>query len=573
MKSYIFVFQKEESMKKIFLYLAFFLSISNLTSQEAYRSPLNIPTVLSANFGELRPNHFHSGIDFKTQGVINKPVYSIADGYISRISVSSSGYGLALYVIHPSTGHESVYGHLENFAPKIKEYVILKQNKNENFRIDLKLEPNQFPVSKGELIAYSGNTGSSGGPHVHFEVRDVSTQLALDVIPFYKDEIKDTKPPCVRGIALYPADEEGCINGRTDAYRQIIRKNKNGGYTPVKKVSAWGKIGIGVYANDYMDNTNNIYGIKSIKLYCDEKPVFSSEISTVDFRTSKMINSMVDYHHWYKTKEFYVKSFIEPGNKLKYFNTTNDGWVVIDEEKVYKLRYDLEDVHGNKSSYSFEIEGKRQDIPTSRKCGLFMSWNKNNYYINSDFNLIVPAFALYDDLCFNLIKKETEGYYSDFFTVNDVYVPLNTKALLKVKIKVDTLAEKSKYGLVVIDGRKPVWVGGTYKDGFVAANITKLGHVYAVAADTKAPEIIPLASEKWETTKVIRIKATDDLSGVVYYRGTINGKYALFEHDMKSPIYVYHFDASRLNKGKNVLEFTVVDAAGNKSTYKTEFLY
>lgn len=560
-------------MRKIFLVLGVWLSIFSLFSQENYRSPLDIPTVLSANFGELRPNHFHSGIDFKTQGVINKPVYSIADGYISRISVSPSGYGLALYITHSSTGHESVYAHLEKFIPKLSDYVKSKQYEFESYRIDLKLDSSQFPVSKGELIAYSGNTGSSGGPHVHFEIRDINTQSAIDVIPFYKDEIKDSKAPQVRGIAVYPLDGFGVVNGSSDVYRQSVRKSKSGDYMSLPKIKAWGKIAFGIYSNDYMDNTNNIYGVRSLKLYCDDSLLFSSIIDTISFETSKMINSMTDYHHWCKTKEFYVKSFIDPGNKLNYFTVDNGGWITIEEERAYRLRYELEDAHGNVTFYSFEVQGKMQDIPEQKKCSLHMPWNKNNYYINTDINLIVPAFALYEDLCFAFSKKGSVDYFSDSFIINDKYVPLNSKATLKIKIKADSLIDKSKYGVIAIDGKRPVWLGGKYQDGFQVVKIDRLGNTYAIGSDLNAPKITPLLPEKWLASKKIRIKATDDLSGIASYRGAMNGKFVLFEHDVKSPIYTCNFDPSHLEKGKNVLEFTVIDGAGNKSTYKYEFNY
>lgn len=558
--------------KKIFFKLVLFLSVFALSGQEIYRSPLDIPTVLSANFGELRPNHFHSGIDFKTQGVINKPVYSIADGYISRISVSSYGYGLALYITHPSIGQESVYGHLNKFIPTVADYVREKQYQQKKYRIDIRLDESVFPVRKGDLIAYSGNTGSSGGPHVHFEIRDKESQKALDVIPYYKNDIKDTKPPLTRGIAIYPLEGEGVLNGSSSTFRQNIQKKKNGDYLPIgKKLYAWGRIGFGIYANDYMDNTSNIYGIKFVKLFCDDEEIFSFNIESVDFKTTKMINSLIDYDYWCRKKIFYIKSFADKGNKLDVFNLKNDGLVNISEERVYKLRYDLEDVHGNKSSYSFDVIGQKQDVPVHRSCALFMTWNRNNYYLNSDFSLIVPAHSLYDNLCFTLNKGFANGYYSKSYQVNDRYVPLDKNAYMKLKLTSDTLENKGQYGIVTLDGKKPVWIGGEYLDGFVKVEINKLGNTYAVAADTIAPVITAIQPEKWVARKVIQIKATDDLSGIATYNGTIDGKFALFEYDMKSPIYTYRFDAERLNRGKYKLEFKVKDAAGNEAVYNYEF--
>lgn len=569
----LFLLCKMKMMKKkIFFKLTFFLVVFCVNAQKNYQPPLNIPLVLSANFGELRPNHFHSGIDFKTQGVINKPVYSIEDGHVSRILVSPGGYGLALYIVHPSTGEESVYGHLNKFIPEITDYVKQKQYEQKQYRVDLKLGESIFPVHKGDLIAYSGNTGSSGGPHLHFEIRDSKTQRALDVIPFYKEFIKDTKVPHVRGIAIYPLEDEGVLNGSTSIFRQSISLQKSGVYSAIAdKLYAWGKIGFGIHANDYMDNTNNIYGVKSVKLFCDSLEVFSFNMESVDFDTSKMINSLTDYDYWYRRKIFYMKSFLEKGNTLDCVQARNGGYVDVCEERTYNMRYDLEDVHGNISSYSFEIIGQRQDISLSRACAMYMSWDKNNYYVNSDFTLIIPPYSLYDDLCFSLEKKNTAEYCSKIYQVNDRYIPLDKSAYLKLKLTSDTLQNKQQYGVVTIDGKRTVWIGGRYQDGFVSVNISRLGNTYAVTTDTELPQILPVSQDKWLSAKRIQIKVTDNLSGIVSCNGTIDGEFVLFEHDVKSPIYTYLFDTDRLGRGKHKLEFTAIDGAGNKAVYNYEF--
>ena len=184
------------NLNKITLMLMVLMSMACFNAfAQKYTNPVNVPIALSGGFGELRANHFHSGIDYKTQQVINKPILSIADGYVSRISVSPSGYGLSLYVTHEDTGHTSVYAHLNSFADDIANYVKSKQYEKETFRIDIYPEKNMFPVSKGQQIALSGNTGSSGGPHLHFEVRDTKTQDPLDPLDFFKQTVIDTQKP------------------------------------------------------------------------------------------------------------------------------------------------------------------------------------------------------------------------------------------------------------------------------------------------------------------------------------------------------------------------------------------
>lgn len=536
---------------------------------------LDIPLILSANFGELRPNHFHSGIDLKTQGVINKPVYSIADGYVSRISVSPSGYGLAIYVTH-TNGQTSVYGHIEKFAPKIAGYVKEKQYEQESYRVDLSLDQSVFPVKKGDLIAYSGNTGSSGGPHVHFEIRDTESQLALDALEYYKGQIEDNVPPVVKGFAVYPVEGKGVVNNGYEPFRRIVgaTPGKKGAKVVPDSIKVWGKIGIGVYANDRMTGTSNIYGVKIVRLFCDGKEIFSSDISSVDFRNTRMINSMIDFDYWSRKKSFYQKSFIEPGNKLSIYKTINNGYIDINEEKVYKLKYELEDLYGNKTTHSFDVYGKKQDIPRRKDCTQLMAWDKDNHYEGNMFSISIAGGSLYKDLCFNLKRTMSKNYMSAIYEVNDSYVPLDKSCDITIKMTKDSMTNKSRYGIVRITGSRESWIGGKYNNGAVTARIRELGDTYAVAIDTEAPTITPVLPAKWVAKGEIKIRLSDNKSGIASYRGTIDGAFALFENDVKSPVYTYKFDPKRLTRGQtHKLVFTATDACGNESSYEYEFKY
>ncbi len=564
-------------MKRIYtIFSLFAISMCLLAQSDKtdYRSPLDIPILLSANFGELRANHFHSGIDLKTEGVINKPVYSIEDGYISRIAVSPSGYGLAIYVSHPTTGHMSVYAHIERYAPKIAAYVKERQNKLERFKVDLYPDKSLFPLKKGDLIAYSGNTGSSGGPHVHFEIRDLNTGLTLDPLVYYKDRIQDTLSPELKGIALYGIDQQGVVNDNASIYYPI-RKHKDGGYATIPNTSAWGRIGLGVYSTDRMNETTNIYGVKLVRLYCDDELIFQSDIETVNFGTTRMINSMIDYDYWSRKKDFYMKSFIEPGNKLPFYKAKNNGYVNIDEEKEYNFRYELEDLYGNITEYGFKVTGKQTEINTQQTCSQYMVWDGDKHYINESFSLIIPKNNLYKDICFSLAQDSLSPYFTDIYAVNSSYIPLDGYCDMKIRLTADSMENKSQYGIIKINGQRVSWVGGTYKDGAVIGRIRELGHTYSVGSDTKAPSIAPLNAEKWATNKAIKIRLTDDLSGVASFRGTIDGKFVLFEHDVKSTVYTYTFDDTRLTKNGTTHKFSFVakDGCGNTANYEFEFVY
>lgn len=560
-------------MNKIFATLLLCLSL-NATAQN-YRSPLDIPLSLSANCGELRGNHFHSGIDIKTQGVTGKPVYAIEDGFVSRIGVSPSGYGLALYVDYPSTGHTSVYGHLERYAPQIADYVKKKQYEKESFAVDLTLNKDQFPVKKGQVIAYSGNTGSSGGPHVHFEIRDTKTQRVLDPLVYYKNMIADTKSPDVRGIAVYPVPGRGVVNNSSNPLRQAVSAIKSGGYSsPKTPIEAWGTIGLGIKSYDRMDNTTNIYGVKKVSLYVDDKKVFESYTKEFDFDQTRMINSFTDFSDWKKHKSFYMQSFIEPGNKLPFYTAVNNGYIDIKEQRPYKIRYELEDIYGNKTNYRFDIQGKKSTISVPSGCSMIFSSNQDNLFVNNDFKLIILKGNLYNDLCFKYAKSSSDNYYSSIYKVNDEPIPLDSWSDVSIRVENDALANKKQYGIVQLINGKRSWIGGKYADGFVTGKIRELGLNLAISSDTEAPIITPIAPEKWSTQGSIKLKLTDNLSGISSFRGTIDGKYVLFVHDVKSNIYTYKFDPDRIKRNTNhKFIFSATDGVGNTSEYRTDIVY
>lgn len=571
----ILYFMKKTTTSLLIILLGYFNSFA-----QDYASPLDIPLVLSANCGELRNNHFHSGIDIKTQGVEGKSIYSVADGYISRISVSPSGYGLALYIDHPH-GHTTVYGHLSRFNNQIAEYVKKKQYELESYRVDLKLKPSEIKVKKGEFIAYSGNTGGSGGPHLHFEIRETKSEQVLDPLAYYKDMIRDAVAPEVRGIAAYPVPGRGAVNQTHLPLHQTVSKLKNGNYASLAPIEAWGTIGLGIKAYDRMTGTTNIYGVKTIRMKVDGRQTFSYDISRFSFDQTRMINTFTDFADWRINKSFYMLSFIEPGNMLPFYKAENRGYLDINEERNYHIEYQLKDIYNNMSVYEFDIIGKRQQIPHPSACSLVMEWDKDNRYISQQFSLLIDKGNLYNDVCFTLSQMESTDYNSDIFTVNNTPVPLDKSGEVRIKLTSDSNSNKRQYGIVQIAGNRKSWIGGNYNNGVVSARIRELGLRLAVTTDTQAPVIAVPAPPKArkgrkqapQPSNMIKLRITDNLSGVASVRGTIDGKFALFENDMKSPIYTYKYDSERLNRGVHTLVVTATDACGNTAEYTTEFTY
>ena len=551
----------------LFLLCAFTATVLS----QSYRNPLTIPPALSGNFGELRSNHFHSGIDFKTQQAVNKPVLAIEDGYVSRISVSPGGYGLALYIDHPSTGHTSVYGHLNSFSDKIAQYVEEKQYELERFKVNLHPEEGLLPVKRGEQIALSGNTGSSGGPHLHFEIRDWKSEEPLDVLE-YIARIPDTRKPDLRGIALYPVEGRGTVNGSSNPLRMTLAKDRAGNpLPPAGDLTAWGRIGIGLKTYDRMNGQSNIYGVKHIRLYLDDEQIFSSTIRRFSFDQTRMLNAFIDFTDWRERRSFYMKSFLEPGNKLPFFQTKNRGFVEINEQREYRFRYELEDHYGNRLTYRFSVRGVPGEIPQPLPCGHYMSWQFENSYRDPDLSLTIPAGNLYHDICFTHHAVKSSSHFSDIHRIHDTPVPLHRSASLRIRLKSDTLKQKGNYGIVSLaKNGKESWLGGEYAHGGITASIRELGGRYAVAADSVAPLITPLQQENWKSRRTIRIRLTDNKSGIASFRGEINGRFVLFSHDSKSTLYSYRLDEARLPAELPLeLTFTATDGAGNSTLYRT----
>ena len=563
---------KKQTLSYILLLL---LIIQTTAGHAQYAEPLNIAPNLSAGFGELRNNHFHSGIDFKTQLAVNKPIFAVADGYISRISVSPSGYGLALYLDHPELGHTTVYGHLNSFAKHIGDYVETKQYENESYRVNLYLEPHEIPVAKGEQIALSGNTGSSGGPHLHFEVRDRETQGPIDPLQFVAQKVRDTQSPDLQGIAFYPIQGQGVVNGSTTPTRYTIHKSKIGTLLALQKqTTAWGTIGVGVKAYDKMDGQTNIYGVKHIRLFVDDSLAFSSTIDEFRFDETRMLNSFIDFEDWRNNKSFFMKSFVEPGNTLHIYNNNLDGYITINEERAYPVKYELEDHHGNITTYSFIVQGTPQDI-LHTPCENLMAWQQKNRYADYDFLLTIPEGNLYTNFCFqhNSIPHTSSNYYSNIHEVNKSPVPIHNSGSMWIKISSDTLPQRDKYGIVKLNkgNRQDSWMGGSYKNGGLELSINELGDKYAISIDTIAPKIEPLSPQTWKQNGRIRIKLTDDKSGILSFRGTIDGEFVLFKHDTKSTIYTYTFNRERLSELPiKSFKFAAKDGVGNETVYEYE---
>ena len=332
--------------------------VSNLNVD--YQSPVDYGIVLAGNFGEPRPWHFHGGIDVKTDNQEGKQIFSIADGYVSRITVNMYGFGNAIYVNHPD-GMTSVYCHLKRFADKYEQ---LFERTGRHDTLSLVLSASQFPVKAGELLALSGNTGHSTGPHLHLELHDTKTWVMIDPMEKLAQFIADTVAPQAHSFMAVPIAGEGLFNGgatkQTFGFGQPDTKVQHSTFTVQRQFTAWGRVGFALWADDYSEAAYNHYGVRYVQLLVDGREVFRADVSGIPISCQPEVNQWGDYDHWRHTRIWYMKSYREPGMRLPILHTDfSQGIVTFDEERPYHLTYLLRDYQGNTSRYDFTVMGQR----------------------------------------------------------------------------------------------------------------------------------------------------------------------------------------------------------------------
>ncbi len=525
-------------------------------------SPFDFPILLSANFGELRPNHFHNGLDIKTQGVTGKPIHCIADGYVSRVAVLHGGYGQAIYVTHPN-GLTSVYGHVISFAKNIQTYVRQYQYAHETFVCDLKFQPGQFPVKKGDIIALSGNEGASAGPHLHLELRRTETGEYIDPMPYFKHLLKDSKAPVGKLIGIYPIQGKGVVNGSSHKKLLAIGNLK-------QSVHAWGEIYTGISAKDYMDGTSNFYGVHSVTLYVDSVQVFNSTIDKVLPDENRMINGFTDYEELTRTRRLIMRSYKLPGNRLRLLHTNeNRGAVTIDEERDYHFRYALEDNFGNRRTYQFIVKGKRQDIPEYKpEANEMLYWNQANVIQKPGMELVVPRYYVYEDVPLRTDMRGDSSRIAFDYILDAGRTPIHSYCELSIGLRHMPVADTTKYYIVQKAGKRRSSMGGKYANGWIKTRVRSLG-TFSVDVDTIAPQITPIGQGGWRTSRNIRFRIKDMESGIGSYKVYIDGKFVLF--GLKKGILVIQ-DPEKVKKGvPHKLEVTVTDQCGNMARKEYKF--
>jgi hypothetical protein len=537
--------------------------------QDYFRDPLDIPLVLAGNFAELRSNHFHSGLDIKTQNQEGLNVFSAAQGYISRIKISFYGYGKALYITHPN-GYTSVYAHLKKLSPRIEAYIKNCQYQKESYEVEVFPNPNELPISSDEIIAFSGNTGGSTAPHLHFEIRDNQERPINPMI--FGIDVKDTRAPFVTKIYGYAKDDNSFINQSNTKVEIRLIPDKKGGYTS-EKVEAFGTIGFGISSNDKQDLAPNNNGLYNIQTFINGNKNLEVDFKRFSFDESNRINRFIDYE-LYKTKKTSIqKLFIEKGNDLSLLkDAENDGYIYIEDNtsSVYKIK--IQDFKGNETWVTIPIVGKkREKIQNleSKKPEIRIYANQVTNLEKDKVSVYFSANTFYDDEYIEFDVK------SDTLILHKDIIPLQKSYSIYYDIKNYKEEDKSKLFIAQLRGyyQKPSFINTTRKGDSLIGRPNTLG-TYTLEIDNSKPKITPInfTNGKWISKEnQLNLKISDDLSGLSSYRATINGKWILMEYEYKTDLLTYDFNDKIISETENNFKLIVTDNVGNSSTFEATF--
>jgi hypothetical protein len=539
-----------------------------LVPTDYFDDPLEVPLVLSGTFGELRSNHFHSGLDIKTQQREGLPVYASAEGFVSRINVAHYGYGKAVYIQHPN-GYTTVYAHLKNFSPKIEEFIKNLQYQKESYEVEVYPTASELSIERGELIANSGNTGGSGGPHLHFEIRD-GEQRPMNPMMFGID-IEDTRAPLVSGVYVYPTGENAHVNGSVERQKLRLIPQQDGSFK-AEKIEACGEIGFGINAVDQLNAAPNRNGVYRIEASSNGEKIFQANFERFSFAETRHLNQLIDYGYYAQNNSRIQKLFVEPSNPLSiYSNIKNQGYLNVQDSLSYNYTIKVSDFAGNERMVFIPIEGKnRNEIQAgpSQSTDFFVPAGEGAYFEGNGMDVYIPKNSLYQDAYLD-VKFEDEK-----IILHEDVIPIHTNITIGFDLSKYKPEDREQMFIARLNKWNRPNYSTTIKDGERFTTKTRTFGTYTLARDTEAPKITPVnfRDGQWISgNKDLKVKISDDLSGIDSYRATVNGKFILMEYEYKQNLLTHDFSDGVVTDTENQLKVEVTDNVGNTTIFESTF--
>ena len=524
--------------------------------------PMDIPLSLSGTFGEPRSTHFHMGIDIKTRGKEGWEVRSIAPGDISRLRVSLNGYGKTVYIDHHNNT-SSVYAHLKKFAPKIEAYIKSIQYKKETYTLQQFPKKNEINIAAGEVIGYSGNTGSSSGPHLHFEMRNTKNQRPLNPLLFNLKVSDNQRPQIQKLFLFYPKSNS------TLTYSELVslkKVNDSTYHTPT--ITTSGKIGLGLEMFDRQNLSYSKNGIYKAEVLVNGKKIVLFEFDQIDYSDSKKLFINVDYPQYKENKNKIQKLFFQnhkPLTFMKFIN--NDGLFNIELGKSYQVKVTIQDFSGNCSYLVMYIEGTKKEIPSTKLEGKLIETHLDYTLRINDKEVFIPKNTFFKNAVLQVDEMQnTLSIGPNLFPFKNPYeIRFKVNEEDSLKLRQTFIAKKTE--------KKLSFLPTTREKGFWKTRVRDMGE-YTLTRDSIAPKISPsnFKPNQWlSKIRFMKVKISDDFSGIRSYRGTINGEWILFEYEPKRKLLTYDFSDKVFDLARHELKLEVMDKVGNKSIYKTTF--
>lgn len=550
-----------QNLKLTFFLFVCTLPLFNFGQVEAqWVPPLDIPIQLSGTFGEFRSNHFHAGLDIRTQGRQGLKVKSVQNGWVNRIRVSTTGYGKALYIQHYD-GTTSVYAHLKKFAPKIEAYVKERQYQKESFTIHLFPKSEVLKIGAGELVGFSGNTGGSYGPHLHFEIRNSSNQNPINPME-YPLEINDSQRPQIQNLYIY--------NGfHPDSKKKefpLVKKNDSV-YTTAG-IHHSGKISVGLRLFDRQDLSYSKNGIYKAKVRLNGIPQFEMKMDEISFNDSKYINLLIDYKE-YAQKKRRIQRFISHSEQKTTFleGEKTNGEMEIRSGKSYQIMIEVSDYVGNTSYVEAYITCTDPPLKFTEKLNS-IDPSKDYLFDFDDKSVYFPQNSFFDAIRLKVENAENE------LIVGENHYPLQKPFEIQFQIPDQDSLKNSQSFIAKLNSKgKPYFFSNQKKEDSWIGKSETLGR-FTLSRDSIAPKIKALnfKNKQWLSSfKYLRVKLTDDYSGIKSYRGEINGKWICFEYEPKNNTLIYDFNDLNFKESLHQLTIEAEDRVGNVSKLEMEF--